>query len=418
MSRPHVRHLLIGLAAAVLPLAALVAFAPAASASTTYNTFGGQAYGSVVAVGGTATSGHTAYGTLCTTSLGVTHTKTTGSVNAGALGTIGAVTTKVYSTHSGATVKSVATSQTAGATMLGGTLGLGLITTTAVMARTGSTYTGTTSTHIGGLTIAGVPVPVDATALDQSFSVVPGVTLLINHQSSYTKYGAKVISVTGVRLTITSANLLGLGTGSVVIGVAVASLHLPTHHLPYGSASGTTIQLGSTLKSGPTSPVYLPCGGSSGATRSNTAATLSVPSALSVGAVDTHAKSTDSATETAARTWSTIDSAVVLGGVVRVSGITAQAKAVRKNHGPVFRTSAGTTIGKLKVNGHYLPVKVPENTKIAIPGVGTLYLYRVLKTSTGLHVIALELVLSQAMDGLAKGTAIIVGSARAGVYAH
>jgi hypothetical protein len=56
-----------------------------------------------------------------------------------------------------------------------------------------------------------------------------------------------------------------------------------------------------------------------------------------------------------------------------------------------------------------------NNTARRIAGVGTLYLNRRVNSKTGVHVYGLELILSGARDGLKKGTALILGSARAGV---
>lgn len=80
---------------------------------------------------------------------------------------------------------------------------------------------------------------------------------------------------------------------------------------------------------------------------------------LHVGAVNTYAKSTDSASAVTARTLSKVASGVLLDGVVGVSGVVAQAKAMRHSNGTVFRSSAGTTIARLKIQGRYRSANVP-----------------------------------------------------------
>lgn len=419
----HLTHRRVTVAAATLALAIAGAVAiPTAASAATYTTYGASAYGSTVALGSTYRSGETALVPMCTTHPGYARSVHTAAVNLPDTGAtlihIGAVTTNVHSSTSGGTVKSHSDTSTAGADITG-LLGATVITSSATETRTGSTYTPTGRVTFAGLTVAGLSLPTNfSPTQDQKFTLAGVGTLLFNHRSLSTSFGAHKLTVTALRIDLTVGNLLGLPTGTIVIGNSSAALHTPTHHLPYGSASGTLLQVGSTVRSGPTAPVYLPCGGTSGATHYNTTSSINVPGALQIGAVHTYARSTDSATATAAYTRSTIASAILLGGIVPLSAITTEARAIRKPHGPMFFSSAGTTIGKLKINGHYQSGAVPSNTKVTIPGVGTLYLHRVLRSSTGVHVIALELVLSQAVSGQKKGTVLIVGSARAGVYSR
>ena len=58
------------------------------------------------------------------------------------------------------------------------------------------------------------------------------------------------------------------------------------------------------------------------------------------------------------------------------------------------------------------------NRTINIAGVGTLYLHRVVSESSGLHVYALQLVLSTAQRGLPVGAMVTAGSAQSGVSYH
>ena len=74
---------------------------------------------------------------------------------------------------------------------------------------------------------------------------------------------------------------------------------------------------------------------------------------------------------TAAILTSKITNANLLGGVIKAHAIVAQAKAVRTG-GTLTRSSSGTSIGDLTINGQKQSGNQPANTKFAIPGIGKL----------------------------------------------
>ena len=134
--------------------------------------------------------------------------------------------------------------------------------------------------------------------------------------------------------------------------------------------------------------------------------------AMRGGVTHTTARSTDSAATTAAILTSKISNANLLGGVIKANAIVVRAKAARSG-GTLTRTSRGTSIGDLTINGQKRSGNQPANTKLAIPGVGTLWVNRVVKSAKGLQVYAMQLVLTVARDGLSKGTIITLGAAKA-----
>jgi hypothetical protein len=133
---------------------------------------------------------------------------------------------------------------------------------------------------------------------------------------------------------------------------------------------------------------------------------------LTVGDVVSTGTSSDSKKATKAVTHSRISRFELFAGLISGRNIIAQAKAVRRGSA-LSRSAAGTKIGHLIIKGKKVSISKP--TKRTLSGIGTLYVHRVMRSKTGLQVYALELILSKARDGLAKGTAIILGSARAGV---
>jgi hypothetical protein len=191
-------------------------------------------------------------------------------------------------------------------------------------------------------------------------------------------------------------------------------MHTPTHHRPYGSAFGTELDAAGLVGSGRTAAVYLPCGGTSGKTRTNAVASVDVPGVLSAGAVRSTGKSTDSSSATVAATTASLAEVELLGGVVELGAVDVAATATRKGRS-VALSSAGTKVAGLKINGRTVSASTRENTRITIAGVGTLHLRRVVKTSVSTTVYGAQLVLDTPQLGLKKGTTLTVGSAKAGV---
>lgn len=400
--------------AATLSIGALAAGATSATAATpTYRAFGGGAYGSTASVGAVR-SGATASVPLCTTAIGVSTSDKTAAVTLPRIGTIGAVSTNVRSTGTiGATVASIASTSTASTTLLGGMVGASAISTRSTVSHSAVGYATKGSSTFTGLRIGGTLIATHP-RIDQTVTL-PGVgKVVLNHQSRDSRYGALSLTVTAMRVNLIAGNSLGLPAGSIVVGHAQASLHLPTRHLAYGNAYGTTAQVGTAVTSGRTAPVYLPCGGSNGVTQTNTTASAAQPGVFAVGLVSSSSRSADTATSTTARTHSHISNVSLLGGAVKLTGVTAQSTATRTSSG-ISLTSAGTTVTGLTIRGQARSVTVRPNTKISIAGIGTLYLDRVILTGQSIRVHAVELTLTQAYGKAANGTVITIGNTRAGV---
>jgi hypothetical protein len=376
--------------------------------------FGGKAYGSAAGVSSLVQSGKTAAVPLCTSKVGETRADKTAAVHLPGLGSIGAVTNRVGSSGHHSTVSSTSTSYTAKTSLLAGVIKAQALSTQARQSKTGSRYHSTGSTTLVGLTIAGRAMPVHPTR-NQTIGL-PGLgSVVLNQQSTSSRDGNHTIKVTALHLLLSPGNMAGLPSGSVTIGHTIASLHAPVRHLPYGSAYGTTVQVGSTVKSGRTAPVSLACGGSSGRTVVNKTAGAHLDGALTTAAVSSNARSTDTASATTATTRTRVAGVNLFNGMIRVHAITTRAHVVR--HGThLTRSARGTSILGLTING--TKIAAPRaGTSRTISGLGTLSFDRAIRTSTGVQVYAIRLVLSATRAGLNKGTVITIGSALAGVKA-
>jgi hypothetical protein len=335
------------------------------------------------------------------------------------LGTIGAQTTTVQSKKSGATQSSIMTSSTAQTNLLGGIIRATSIVSQSTVSHDSTGYHTKGTTTLVGLNVLGVPVS-NSPSKNKTIQL-PGLgNLVLNEQTTSTSFGDHTMGVNGLRLILTAGNTAGLPAGQLIISRASSSLHAPTHNRAFGEAYGTRVQVGGLLSSGPTAArVYLPCGGSNGATRTNgVTSTNSQASAATTGAAASTAKSTDTSNATTATTTSGITGGIsLLAGVVTADAATAKATTTRKGT-TLTRSSAGTTIANLKIKGKSVTIPSGANRTINIAGVGTLYLHRVVSESSGLHVYALQLVLSTAQLGLPVGAVVTVGSAQSGVSYH
>ena len=415
---PHKIVIAAGVAASVVGLGVL-AFGTAASAATSYTTFGGVAYGSYVRVGTTVRSDHTSDIPLCTTMPGKTNSDSAASTNVPDVGTVGAVSTSVRSvTHSPSDQHAIATSTTNGINLFGGAVTASAVTAQADVKYTGSGYTYTPTVKLVGLEVGGLPVS-NSPSANQTVTLPDGLGVMtLNSQRITSSNGLHQLSVYALRLTVAAGNTLGIAAGSqVTIGYASALIRLTTHALPYGKAYGTLVQVGDTVQSGPTAPVYLPCGGTAGTTVDNSTASVTPSDALDASNVHTYASSSDTSSLVYAHTRSTVESASLLTDVVQVTGVDARSQVSRSSSGAMTYTTTGTTIGTVKINGVTRPVTTQPNQAITIDGVGTLYLFRVVRVGTEQRVYAVELILSQEVDGVPAGTVIAVGAARAGVDA-
>ena len=359
--------------------------------------------------------GRTANQPFCTTASNVSRSNNTGAVTLAGLGTIGAQVTKTQSVKSGTTQSSITTSKTAGVNLLSGAVVFTAIEAKATVTLNSSGYTQSGKTTFVGLKIGGITVPDVTPAPNTEVPLLGFGKVILNQQGTLNQFGLHSQGVNGLRLIISNpANPAGLPTGEIVISYALASLHSPAFRRAYGVAYATKIQVGDVIQSGASAAVNLPCGGSSGVTRTNNLAGVNLPGILTVGAGTTTAKSTDSAASTNARTTATIGAVNLLSGVVTADAIKA-VSSTTKQGSTYTRSSAGTSIVDLRINGNPVTINLGPNTTIPIAGVGNLYVRRSTWSSTGLDVIALQLVLGSPQGSLPAGAVLTVGYAQSGV---
>jgi len=290
----------------------------------------------------------------------------------------------------------------------------GLVKATTVQAVSTVTYTASTKaftfgngSSLAGLTIAGQSVSV-GTLMNTTFTL-PGVGYVVlneTHRTVGIGYAAQTVTMIHLVVTV-SGNVYGLSPGTnVYVGTASALLHSPIAGGPVtGGAYGTHANVGSLVISGYSALVSIPCLGGS---RSNTIASVNLPNIGSTGTVTTSASSTVGATSSTGHTTSTVQTVNLLGGLIKATVLKADVSG--SFNGLTHHFIDNSTATSLVVNGH--AVTATAGTVINIPGLGTLYVHRVIQTTRSYVVRMLELVVTASNPyGLAIGTDVQVAAA-------
>ena len=405
-------HLVI--AAAVLGLAGSALAAPAAHAATTSYAYTGNAYSvnsgaqAILAAGTVGTSSYCGTATA-------TKSNKVAATGLGAAGTVGVATSTVVASGSGANRKTTSTSTTGTVNLLGGVIKANAITTTAVSAHTATGFTQSAASKITNLTVAGQTIPVSSKPNTKITLPLSLGSVVINQQTKNAT--THQMTVNALSVSLWAGNALGLPKTSLTIGHAAAALSSPINRRAYGSSQAGRVALADgTVLTPPVDSLSIPCAGTGGKTLTRTAAAVSGTGLAVTGTGESTAVSRDGAAETVATTTNTIQGANLLGGVIKLGAITTKATATRR--GSTLVTGiGGTTIASLTVHGKPVTINTKQNNKIDLAGIGTLWTRKVMKTSTGITVRAVELDLLTAQSGLKAGSVVIVGQAGAGVYA-
>jgi hypothetical protein len=405
----------VAVAGVVAPLpAAWGSVAPAASGELGYQATG---YGTTVSVSGIVTSGRSALSTLgCTSTAGITHSNTAASVGVPGVLTTGTIDTSAASQATATGDASVGTSTVQGATLLGGLVAataVESVSTTSYDSSTGKLSNSSAGTEFLGLTVAGIPVT--GTPAPNTKLTLPGVGFVeLNQQYGHAYQRTASQTVIGIHIVVTiSTPLAPVGT-NIVVGFANSSLGGPVAGLLSGLAYGARANvLHGVLLAGEAFPQSLGCLGTQGETDTNQGVGLNLLGEVSSGTVTDTAEGINNKKHASATVTSTIEG-LNLGGLVTATGIEASVSA--KGNPPTFTDSSQFL--DLAVSGFPgLSANPPANTKVPIPGLGTLWLHKVTTTATTETVIMVQLDVTAAGNplGLSLGTVVNVGYASVGI---
>lgn len=206
--------------------------------------------------------------------------------------------------------------------------------------------------------------------------------IIVNEQTSMAGAFAASLSVNALHLVITQENKLEVPVGTnVVLADATSGLAGPVVGTVGGKAFGTRV---------------------------------SVPGVLQTGAIHTTAQGTLDGLEASGQTTAWIDDADLLKELVVAKGIYSDANASTDGKAASFNDGK-SGFEYLSVSGYpEIDANVPANTRLAIDGLGVLWLHRVLQTPTSIDVRMIELVVT--MDnawGLPIGTRVRIAVSHA-----
>ena len=362
-------------------------------------------------------SGPTAYSSIaCTTQPGLTSTNRTASVSTKAL-SAGVTTTSARTTGSSTSRTAEGTTSVAGLNLLSG-----LVSASAITTRTTSTVTsagaasGANTTSLVGLKINGKGINATVPANTTIPLTLDGLSLgkvVLNEQYKVVVDGLVRNTTRALSVTIQAPNRLGIPIGTqIVVGQSAAYLGSMAKGYTVGQGYGLKANaLDGAVKAGPVSYLPVPC--VTGGGRANVVST-GLPLLASLGAVDTTTSSTTGSTVKSSVT-STVAGASVLN-LITLTAIKAQTSTTRPTRtSPVTLSDTSQFVG-LKVAG--LPAindSVKPNTTVRIPGLGSVTFHRVAKTSNGIRVTMVYIVLDRILGTLPTGSVVEIGVSETGV---
>jgi hypothetical protein len=417
--RPHRRSVRRSFAALLVAtgISALVpATAVFAATSSGTLSYSAHAFGTEVFVGDTITSGRTAnVGIGCVFKPGVMKTNTVADLNASPAAVTGVIDTSAASitTQNGTASQAIATIHNVN-------LLAGVITADEVRAEATTEHVGASNTdsadgsefvnlQINGSGVSGTPAP--NTRID-----LPGIGyVILNEQITVTRGQRPSFTVNMIHVVVLQQNPQNVPPATQVI-VAQAQTGVSKFAAALdGVAYGSEVTAGQTIVAGRTAVVKQGCLGTNGAIHSNNINGVNVPNALTTGTVVDTAKGTVTQTNASGEMTSTVQSVNLGGGAITADAVRADASASSDGTTSTF-SDAGSQFVNLVVSGTPISDPVPANTVMAVPGLGTLYLHRVIQTGHYIEVRMIELIITDPGAPLPVGTDIKVAVAEASVH--
>ena len=429
--RPLARKLLWTIPFVLLVFLALPT--PPSAAASTRDLYAGDAYGSYSFVGQTATSGKSAFVALgCQAKPGTAVQNSAQSsaqdspdappapdpapspdpqTDPGSTHT-GSVTTSVSAIKNSTLSKTLSSAVTNGINMLKGRI-------TASRAKAVSaTYKDSTGLH----TSSAGSVLSDLVVDGQRFTVAPGPNttvalpqlgyVVLNEQSSTTTGQLPSMVVNMIHAYVTQPNAMGLPVGSqMIVSRAYSALRTGIAGILGGFAYGSKLFQGKSAQSGPSAAVFMPCLGTNGTPNINQAAGLAQPSVFDLATIKDTAQGTVNSSVASGELVSTVQDISLLNELITADAVTAVAHAVKSGSTFTFNDT-GSKFVNLVVAGQPVSSAVAPNTQIALPGIGTLWLHRVIRTPGAIDVRMIEIDVDQANPfGLQPGSVLQVAVA-------
>ncbi len=381
--------------------------------------FIGEAFGSWSFVGQTARSGKTAYVVMGCQAPPGTHLENTlgNNQNDNANMNSGSVRTSADAIKSPSATESLTSALASRVNMFQGRITASRVKAVSETIKNAQGM----SNSAAGSTLSDLQVD------GKEFQVQPGpnttVTLpglgyaVLNEQFTNNGGPLNYLVVNGIHVYVTQPNGLGIPVGSqYIMSHAISALKPSIGGIVGGQAYGHKLFDQSNAQSGPSAIVYMPCAGTNGQVIGNTmmGGTNGKP-AFDIGTVQDTAQGNVGQDSITSRTTSSVQAVYLFGGMVTANAIEAVANATKSGDNPVALSDTGSKFVNLVVNGHPLGDQIKPNTQILLPGIGTLWLHRVIQWTGTEEVRMIELEVTEANNpfGLKPGSKLQVAVARA-----
>jgi hypothetical protein len=426
-------HVFRGRFRLLMALAMAIGIIPVAQASAALTPSNAgvvaNAFGSYVAVGEIITIGRTAVAGLSCNADPATNpsdSNTVATLNLPVLGSLGVLNSRVNAGPSNGGLESHAMANLAELNLLGGLISGTLVQSevTARMDGSGNISFDTSGSTLADLNVAGIAINANSgpnTRIDLNILGITGHVTLNEQQITS---GGRVMTVTAIHIVIDQPDLLRglLGVKpltEVIVARARAGFTKDKTSLA-AHAYGSKVTVGSLLRLGPSARIGLPCKGTDGNTLTNTLVNINLPPILSLGLMDTSVAGDSDSGKSFAKATAQVAHLNLLG-LVQADVIRSVAYAEKS--GGTIKLDTKSPDGDeskfltLIVLGASITLDVGPNTKVSVPGLASLWLNRVIKTSNSIEVRGVDLsVLKNNPLGVLLGTTVRLAVAHAGVH--
>jgi hypothetical protein len=375
----------------------------------------GSAYGSYAIVGSVVSAGKTApVGMGCNVVPPAHAQNQVASANVPPLLTLGQIVdTADASVNAGVNTSSSASSIDT-VSVAGGLVTASALTSVANVTFDGSTFAANADgTSFADLVVAGIPIPVNP-APNTVLPLPLLGTVTLNEQMVHVGPSSGKITVNAIHVSVTMVNLIGIPVGTqIFVGHAASTLtQAQIVAIMSGTAYGLSSKvLGGLVQLGRQAAVSLPCDGTDGAVVTNSVASVNVPPIATSGTITDTAEGTDTTTSGDGQLTSTVEGLDLVSELVQAT--TIQASVEGSTDGSTNTFHDGSTFLGLHVAGFpEIGDDVAPNTRLNIVGLGTLWLHRVIQSSSGLEVRMVELNVTVANTfGIPVGTDVQIAVA-------
>jgi len=370
----------------------------------------GYAYGTRV-VGGQvpAGSGMTAFTVIgCTGKTGITRGNVVADADLQGSGNVSGVKTELWTRNVDGALHSYSRSTTAEVVLADtplGSLSIRGVTSLAHAWHDTSGFHAETESSVGKIVLTppvGDPQVLDLPTPEQPIEI-PGLGTI------YLGQGVKSVSGAGATARAVALRIdLRSSTGTeVYVARTTAQALAGVKYGRFGGYSaGTEVNaLDGTITSGRNPLSLMPCQGTKGQIQGRDDATVDLGGQLVVNGVSSRQYGERFANRSVAWERGSVAGLNLGGGQLVIDAVVGRAKVIRTSTGKLIRSTDGTSLGTITVNGE--PQSFPDTGVIEIPGLAKIEPKVVTKVPGGLSVVALRVSL---LDG--TGAVIDLGVAK------